>query len=108
MEDLYLLPIEALKINNTEIGWDTDVYGYVLNDPVNWVDPEGLHGIFLLKGRGTFINIPRFTRFSNLRYIPRTRKTKLTKEPTPKGEELLDELRPFPYQSPTGSYTPDG
>jgi len=26
-------------------GGDTDLYGYVLNDPVNWIDPEGLWGI---------------------------------------------------------------
>jgi RHS repeat-associated protein len=23
-------------------GGDTDLYGYVLNDPINWIDPEGL------------------------------------------------------------------
>jgi RHS repeat-associated protein len=25
-------------------GGDTDLYGYVLNDPVNWIDPSGLQG----------------------------------------------------------------
>jgi len=26
-------------------GGDPDLYGYCLNDPVNWVDPEGLIGV---------------------------------------------------------------
>jgi RHS repeat-associated protein len=26
-------------------GGDYDLYGYVVNDPVNWIDPEGLRGV---------------------------------------------------------------
>ena len=32
-------------------GGDTDLYGYCLNDPVNWVDPEGLQGYGWHPGR---------------------------------------------------------
>ena len=27
-------------------GGDTDLYGYCLNDPVNWIDPIGLEWIY--------------------------------------------------------------
>jgi RHS repeat-associated protein len=41
-------------------GGDTDLYGYVLNDPVNWVDPQGVFGIGLKEG-GDFWGHSDFT-----------------------------------------------
>ncbi|MBU2431296.1 MAG: hypothetical protein KKH99_11455, partial [Proteobacteria bacterium] len=37
-------------------GGDTDLYGYVLNDPVNFVDPEGLIGLEIFPKIWKFLN----------------------------------------------------
>ncbi|BCS98768.1 hypothetical protein DSLASN_44000 [Desulfoluna limicola] len=50
-------------------GGDTDLYGYVLDDPVNLVDPEGLHGLILSKPPTYFRPINRLT--PNQRFTPR-------------------------------------
>lgn len=34
------------KRSNKVCGGDTNLYGYVLNDPVNFIDPEGKSGHF--------------------------------------------------------------
>ena len=39
-------------------GGDTDLFGYVLNDPVNLIDPDGLVGLAgAISGCGTYLDI---------------------------------------------------
>ncbi len=56
-------------------GGDTDLYGYVLNDPVNLVDPEGLE-VFLI-GKGDYVFRPTILRGPQ-RYVPPLRQLKET------------------------------
>jgi RHS repeat-associated protein len=39
-------------------GGDTNLYGYVLNDPVNFIDPSGLSRLFFDRGAGQLLVYP--------------------------------------------------
>jgi RHS repeat-associated protein len=65
-----------------------NLYAYVLNDPVNLIDPEGLE--FLLLGRGSAVFRPIGRLAPNQRYVPRP-----IPRPTPKPDLI-----------PTGRYIP--
>ena len=51
-------------------GGDTDLYGYVLNDPANLIDPEGLEVLLLGRNPVAFRFNPRLMR-PGQRYVPR-------------------------------------
>ncbi len=67
----------------------------VQNDPVNWIDPLGLHGIIFF-GRGPFINRPSFLRGGR---VPRPN---LNRNPTPKPNPKpeANESCPLPQNNP--------
>ena len=49
-------------VNPILFAGDTNLYGYVLNDPINLIDPSGL---FMVWGR-----VPWWTRIPTQRYVP--------------------------------------
>jgi len=92
----------------------------VSNDPINWVDPLGLHGL-LCGNKSTMIRPSPKWRFSPkdrpfLRPKPKSSKPNDPKirpaNPGDKGQpdtplESVDKTRPFPHQTPYGGAEPE-
>ncbi len=80
-------------------GNDTNLYGYVLNDPVNSLDPQGLE--LLLLGRTPFFfRPPGFTRLAPIqRFIPPRQVCELRPEPPKLLPPLQKPIDLFPAPS---------
>lgn len=52
-------------------GGDTNLYGYVANDPVNWIDPEGMSAKDVLRIKGIFGSTVAQMTSSGMRTDPR-------------------------------------
>jgi RHS repeat-associated protein len=68
----YYDPMEGRFVSKDPIsfaGGDVNLYGYVLNNPINYVDPKGLE-VFLF-GRQPYVFRPWTRLAPNQRYIPR-------------------------------------
>ncbi|MBU1388574.1 MAG: RHS repeat-associated core domain-containing protein, partial [Proteobacteria bacterium] len=87
-------------------GGDTDLYGYVLNDPVNFVDPEGLIGLEIFPKIWKFLN--RVDDASDAKKIAEEiKKGAESEHPNPEDgykviEEVVDTLiNPIPFTNST-------
>jgi RHS repeat-associated protein len=100
-----------------------NLYGFVGNNPVNWVDQKGLIVIGLEIwarppvapriirppgnwGRRLPNNMPRAPRQNRPTPPPEQKLKPQPRRPT--GEEIYDDLNPFPHMPPAGSATPPG
>lgn len=84
-------------------GGDTNLYGYVLQDPINLIDPSGLSSLRFNRSSGTITLVDR--NGSTVGTYPAANNTaRNSNGPWPNGEYSFSHHMPHPESGVTGSY----